>query len=391
MDASFTYRLQIPFNELKRFEVEMVPQPELPNDPFQGNDFGELCRYISQHDVVLLQRCYKYPIAKMLKDACDMTGRKLIFETDDDYINLPSHNPCFREMSGPGVIEGYRQILGMADEVWVSTQELKEALFAFSRNIKVFPNNVENIFCGEFGKPSRGHSKETPDANGRFQIPVSHGLMTVPDYWEREGKKTRTVRIGYSGTPTHHEDFMTIKNRLERVVDKYSGKVWMVFVGDRWFPDNFNAGKGRVVHIPVSHYQMYLYHLRNIDIGIAPLLPNVFNMSKSPIKAVEYGAWGIPSVLPNYVTYTRDFTHGQNCLTYYNGIEFAESLEELINNQLMRENLGNAARDYVRDNRLERLHAQARFRAIYDLVSTTKPPKRFMPNVRATAEAAVKA
>ncbi len=59
-----------------------------------------------------------------------------------------------------------------------------------------------------------------------------------------------------------------------------------------------------------------MFNIRNIDIGIAPLAPTIFNMSKSDIKAVEYGSWGIPSLLPRYVTYSRNFVEEENCLMY---------------------------------------------------------------------------
>jgi glycosyltransferase involved in cell wall biosynthesis len=112
-------------------------------------------------------------------------------------------------------------------------------------------------------------------------------------------------------------------------------------------------------------------------------------MSKSSIKAVEYGMWGIPSVLPNYVTYTRNFTNEQNCLTYNNSREFEEQLSRLIDDHDLRETMGQNARDYVRDNRLEHLHAEKRFNLYRDLITSTPKPRRFAPSSQVVAGVSV--
>jgi glycosyltransferase involved in cell wall biosynthesis len=53
--------------------------------------------------------------------------------------------------------------------------------------------------------------------------------------------------------------------------------------------------------------------LRDIDIGLAPLVDNPFNRAKSWCKAMEYGAAGIPAVvspLPEYRRYIRAGVNG---------------------------------------------------------------------------------
>lgn len=278
-------------------------------------------------------------------------------------------------------MQGYAEILGMADLITVSTKELKDTLYMFNKNIVVLGNNLETVFCGETGDPIRAHSREIVDANGKLSIPNMHGLVSCPSYWEHPQTKERSkvVRIGYTGTPSHKEDFETIHYQLEKFIDKYQAKIWLIYIGDKYFYDKTLNAKGRVIHIPVSQYSMYMYHLRNLDIGLAPLSPNLFNMSKSPIKAVEYGAWGVPGVLPHYVTYTREFTNRHDCLTYYNGREFYECLEELVHNPELRAELGRNARDTVANRRLEKHHSAARYHAYRELLESSKALKQFAP------------
>lgn len=380
LGGCYEYRVRIPLEELKAFGVEHVCLPELPNNPW-GDDFTELLRLIEQFDLVIVQRCYRLAVVKMIRTACDLLGKKMVFETDDDYFNLPPSNPCFPEMQAPGVIPGYEQILRMADMLTVSTEELRRVLWMYNKNIVVLENNIPAIPCGTKGAPVRAYSKETPDANGRVQIPNMFGLVSCPSWWEhpQTKAKNRVVRVGYTGTPSHHEDFMTIHNHLERFMEKNEKHVWLIFIGDRWFYDKMTKGKGRIIHIPVSQYSLYTYHIRNLDVGLAPLAPNVFNMSKSPIKAVEYGSWGVAPVLPHYITYTRDFTNRHDCLTYYNGREFVDCLEEMVFNPQLRENISMNARDTVAAKRVEKTHAAKRFAAYSSLLQETKPIKSFAP------------
>lgn len=377
----YEYRVRIPFSELKRYGVTMVPLPELPNDPFSGNDFGAILQLIQQYDLVILQRCFRIEIAMPIKAACEILGKKMIFETDDDYLNLPPHNPCYPEVSSPKMRSNFARIIEMADAVTVSTSELAKTLRQFNPNIHIFPNNVEHVYCGDYLPPVRGYTQEQMDGDGNTKIPSMHGMIAMPAFFRDPGNKkriNRTIRIGYSATPSHREDFKTVKYALDKIMRKYHGRIWLFFIGDKWFGEQMLEGGGRIITVPPQSYQMYMYQLRNLDIGIAPLVPDLFNMSKSSIKAVEYATWGVPAVLPHYVTYTRDFTPGVNCLTYYNQGEFQESLEELINNHELREGLGENARNYVVNNRLERLHTQGRFE-LYSQIAREQKFKQFQP------------
>ena len=373
-----TYRITIPFQELKRYRVQYVSTPELPNNPW-GNDFSELCRFMSEFDLVIVQRCYKYPVVKYIKDACDFLGIKMIFETDDDYFNIPPSNPCYKELAPLEVKQGYAAILSMADAVTVSTQELADIVYTFNKNVYVLPNNVETLMCNQFGPIARGHSPEVAGPDGKLKLDMGreHGFCTIPDYYRDQKKPNKVLRIGYTGTPSHREDFETIRYGLEKVLKKYEGKVWVVIIGDRYFFDKIEGAKQRKIHIPISHYDLYKFHIRNVDIGLAPLKRDIFNMSKSPVKALEMGMWGIPCVLPWYTTYSREFTHEKNALMYYNQSEFADCLCELIENHALREKLGEGARDHVRDNRMECLHAEKRVDIYRRIINSTPKPQRF--------------
>ncbi len=372
---------------------------------------------ISGYDLVILQRCYRLDIAKAFRDACDFMGVPFVFETDDNYLDLESDNPAYWSII-PGEIarlnppkhqleefrkaalEDYKQIINMASAVTVSTPELKLALQPYNREIYVLQNNVLNV--QHFRHYSAEH-EFIEDGQVKIRMMEDTRMITIPSYYvdvERNNSLVSTARIGYTGTPSHQgKDFNTVKNYWYKLIDKYSGKnpkgpispnkithgCWFTYIGDEFFykeHETYRKGKEfrkRNIHIPTSEYDLYMQHLRNLDVGIAPLDKNIFNMAKSDIKAVELASWGIPCVLPSFVTYSRSFTHGENCLMYENGREFQECMEALILDVKLRTKLGEGALEYVENNRLEKLHSKARADIYRSLVDRSYKMKVFYP------------
>ena len=143
------------------------------------------------------------------------------------------------------------------------------------------------------------HMVEEPDERGNIKTMNTFGLATVPSFWRYQDEKgevktNRILRIGYTGTTSHKNDFTdTIEESWNKLAKKYADKVWFVYIGNPYFPDRQIEGRARRHFIENAPYEIYRYNLRNIDIGIAPLCATPFNMSKSDLKALEYLFWCI--------------------------------------------------------------------------------------------------
>jgi glycosyltransferase involved in cell wall biosynthesis len=400
----YRYRICIPSVELKRFGVHTTCYPILPNNP-AINNIGELVRLIHNFDMVILQRCTILNVMSAIKAACHIAGKPLVYETDDDYINLPPHNPAYLSMVEPGLldrylnakkkgdnaemiklapvveqdrqesVQRYKQLLGMADLVTVSTAELASVIYPHNKNVVVLQNNIENVFF------NKDYSVEEVDSDGRLVIKdQKFGVESIPSYWKDEkGKLNRILRVGYSGTVSHREDWKSIHHAWQKLVKKYADKVWFVYIGDNYFFEKQEFGRDRRMFIPPQPYELYLTNIRNIDIGVCPLLPDTFNMSKSDIKFLEYSAWSGATVAPNYITYNRSIEHGKNGLLYNNSGEFFDMMEEIIHNHELRLGLSASANKYVAENRLERFHSEKRYNIYKDLIEGRKPNKYFEP------------
>jgi len=82
------------------------------------------------------------------------------------------------------------------------------------------------------------------------------------------------------------------------------------------------------------------------SIGLAPLVDNSFNASKSNIKMLESAYCGVPCLASHVEPYDRFCSHDPalRYLLCYGKFQWARKLRELINDKAMREDLGRRAK-----------------------------------------------
>ena len=84
--------------------------------------------------------------------------------------------------------------------------------------------------------------------------------------------------------------------------------------------------------------------LQGIDIGIYPLVQDDWVLGKSGLKAIQYMAFGLPTVATNVGTTPKIIEHMANGWLVRTDEEWIYALEALIKNPTLRRNLGEAAR-----------------------------------------------
>ncbi len=90
--------------------------------------------------------------------------------------------------------------------------------------------------------------------------------------------------------------------------------------------------------------------LQGIDIGIYPLVQDEWVLGKSGLKAIQYMAFGLPTVATNVGTTPRIIRQMENGWLVKTDAEWIEALETLIKNPELRRNMGEAARLTVLEN-----------------------------------------
>jgi hypothetical protein len=198
----------------------------------------------------------------------------LIYEIDDLLIDIPEWNYAndYYKTNRPYIEEMMR----MVDGITVSTDKLKEIYSVYNPKIMVIPNHLPRFTWGD-------------------DIPPKHTRY-------KEGEK---IRIGYFGSDNHFcvpplrargitgGDF---SNELMEFIRKTTDKYTWVFSGA--MPSELGDIKPKIERYGWKNILEYPRHLKKLDLDIimAPLVPNIFNQSKSNIKALEGTAIGAAGV-----------------------------------------------------------------------------------------------
>jgi hypothetical protein len=204
---------------------------------------------------------------KMVYDIDDF-----IWKGPDTGEQIPDYN-FGSESIGDDVRQSSIDIMNMMDTVCVSTEFLKYYLetHGVTQPIVVVDNSVSQYFWG-------------PDR----RAPIKN--------------KIKIPRVIYTGSPTHYHNPKKLKGDWENnwcewvIKNVKDNKIDFCCMGG--LPFFFEEIKDKIKVIQwVNSYQ---YHLPikefKPQFGIAPLVPNYFNYSKSDIKHVEHCAMGALSI-----------------------------------------------------------------------------------------------
>jgi len=201
-----------------------------------------------------------------------------IWKGSDEGEEIPEYN-----FGSGGITEEVRnssiEIMNMMDVVCVSTDFLGEYIKnnGVTTEIKTVHNAVPQYFWGP-------HRKR----------PIT--------------SKIDKPRVIYSGSPTHYSNQKRLKGDWENswcewvIKNVKDNKIDFCCMGG--LPFFFEKIKNKIKIVDWVNSFQYALPIKDFrpDIGIAPLVPNYFNYSKSCIKYTEYcsiGALGIGTVFTN--------------------------------------------------------------------------------------------
>lgn len=278
---------------------------------------GVLPKLCEWADVVVVQYLHTFEALALMEaiKAC-LPNTPFFTEIDDDIFDTPTSNPAF-DAYEPG--KKYREVaieqIKALDGVICSTPFLAEKCREINDNVYIVPNGIDfNIW--DRVKPV--HAKNE-------------------------------VRIGWAGGANHEEDLRTVEVPLKAFLKAHKNVTFHVVHG---IPDFFKNQSKIVCHPhykSINKYPKYLGKM-GFDIGLAPLVPNDFNLAKSNLRKLEYAALGIPVLAANVGEFARTINHSKDGFLYSNADEFYNYLELLVTDKDLREKMGQANREDVRQN-----------------------------------------
>lgn len=228
-----------------------------------------------------------------------------VFELDDDLWTLHETNPATAHY-GPVELRRLAENVAAADVVTCSTGPLADRLRQFNPRVVVVPNYIDG------------------------------GLLRHPR------RPAERVTVGWAGSHTHLDDMRVMARPLRKTLAA-NRLVDLHLIGADYRRQL--GGKGRFTDWNTSLPAYYASI--DFDIGLAPLVDSPFNRSKSPVKALEYAALGIPVVASNVGPYRQFVIDGETGFLCSTEQEWADRLRLLIRDPHLRARMGAAARAHA--------------------------------------------
>lgn len=276
---------------------------------------------LSNFDIVLVQRdALDKNSAVYLVKTCKTQNIKLIYEIDDDLINIDKNHPNYAEFIGK--VDAIKYLVSNADIVVVSSHTLKEKLLKYNSNIQILKNSLNDMLNLENNVENNFNS----------------------------------VKIGYMGTKTHKNDVKIVEKAIENVI-KYFKKKGKNVVFETIGISEDKIGCANDINVPFkySKYPYFIRWLKRIidwDIAIAPLEKSNINHSKSEIKYLEYSSLGIPGIYSNFGAYAESIKNNKNGILVENNTiaEWQSALINLVESEQLRKDIVKNSKKDIKSN-----------------------------------------
>lgn len=251
-------------------------------------------------DVVVMQRPLTRQLVHVIREL-KAAGKVVVVEVDDDFqtidprnIAWPTVNPS---LSPDRNWHHLRDACQLADLVTVTTPALA-ARYGKHGRVRIIPNYV----------PAHYLHTLPPDAHDAVRVGWSGAVDTHPnDLQQTRGAVARV--LARHGLKFHliGSGRVPVRDQYGRTVDDPDNPGEMLTTTDLRIPRNLGLGPDTMFAHTGGwlHLEKYPRAVAELDVGIVPLAPGLFNEGKSWLKGLEYAALGVPFVASPTGPYTE--------------------------------------------------------------------------------------
>lgn len=271
-----------------------------------------------QFDVIVVQRIL--PFLDTLLEKAKKHNIKVIYETDDDLLNVEENSPSF------DYINKYKQSL--------------MDLIGYSQTITVTTEFLASKFNNK-------------------RVKIIRNYLTSPIEIAEDINHNERIKIGYYGTLTHTKDLFLIKDVIidlkKLMKERYNIEFDFEIIGGFNQEDNIVEDWYNEIKLPefCEDYEKFMKWLQknaNWDMAIVPLEDSKFNNSKSELKFIELTAMGIPGVYSDVPAYNSVVIDSKNGFLASSKEDWIKKLELLILDEKLRLDIRNNALNLVLKN-----------------------------------------
>lgn len=286
--ASSYYRIQVPFKLMAECGY-----------PVGWGHVDDLCDVaLDAYDAVVISRAGGDPVRiQTTIDGLKREGKTVFVDYDDNFFAIPAHNPARSDTSG------VRIALQTAHGAIATNATLAAVLQPHAKQVAILPNYVD--------------SRVWPTVK-----PVLSDKLI----------------IGVTGSASHVQDWQQIAEPMRRIRQEFA----VDFLVGGFLPDYLEDLA--TITMPWMPLREYPLVMNGIDIGLCPLDADVFNRSKSPIKAYEFGMAGAAVVASP--TQYGPVVRGRGTIAESEEAWY-QAIKRYIVNKTARESAGRALKQYV--------------------------------------------
>ncbi len=310
------YRIINPLSKIENTTVISGQEIEIGGDnrvevAQRMKDMGDVwfIKYIDDHEGV------SHILAARDMASQFISPTKVVVDLDDDPFNIHPHNYAYQyHYPGSPKNEALKFLIKSADHVVVSTKPLKDAILPYNKNITVIPNCID------------------------------------PDIWNVPIKRNDSdkIRLGWILSANHEQDIPAILPALKKILKKYPHvEFWHIGYDSEEF-DSLPENQHKVIH-GTKGYEEYPAFVAGLglDISIAPIIDDKFNVSKSNIKWMEASMCEVPTVASNVYPYQHSIRHGKDGFLAETTEDWVKHLSQLIESKELRTEMGRKAKESV--------------------------------------------
>ncbi len=240
-----------------------------------------------------------------------------IYDIDDNFFELSPDTPIGKYHTAPKRLNRHKQYIQLADLVRIYSKPMYELVRAFNDNAI------------------------------RVTGPVDWRLLTPA----QKSADPDVVKIVYATSRVKDTLAELFEPALHQILQKYASQIEVYFLG--YNPPEFKIYPN-VFYKPLTlNYEKYLRNFSSagFDIGLAPLLDDIFHRSKTNLKVREYGACRIAGIYSDVDVYASTVIRGKTGLLVKNTSEaWFHAMSELIENKQLRIDIQEQAYQYAQEH-----------------------------------------
>ncbi|MFN3405788.1 MAG: glycosyltransferase [Cytophagaceae bacterium] len=262
----------------------------------------------SKYEIVFIQR-EGFMLGTSIFERLFSYRSKIIFDFDDSIWRQQtgenkSNNKRLQFLKNP---DKTKDLISLSHMIFAGNEYLANFALQYNSNVKIIPTTIDT---------------------DKYRITIK--------------QKKERVCIGWSGSFSTIIHFEFIVEYLEKLINKYGSLIYFKVIGD----ENYVNPKLNLKGSRWNH-ETEVKDLSEIDIGIMPLPDDEWTKGKCGLKGLQYMALGIPTIMSPVGVNTTIIQDGINGFLAYSPDDWISKLSILIENEHMRNEMGNKGRETV--------------------------------------------